>query len=142
MAAQCGKRESLPLLLPAGYGFRITHQSSNGSPINKTSNCLFMVENIQNNNETAQTVSASLRCVPNPFADAFQVQFYAEHAQPISLSLYDIQGRLVKRIVSSQEFSQGKHNIEVNMDNLTMGMYVCTLTTTTRQISQKVVKVK
>jgi len=136
-----GKRESLPLL-PDNYGFRITHQSSNGSPITKPSNCLFMVDDIHNKLQSVQNIAAGqLTCTPNPFSTEFNVQFFLADDQTVSLALYDLQGRLQKTALNQQTLSKGKQNIAIDTNNLPSGVYICQLITSDKQITQKVVKV-
>jgi hypothetical protein len=68
-----GKRETLNLL-PNDFSFRITHGSS--QPINKPSNCFFILKDLPNLAQTAQILTEQLICAPNPFSNSFNVQFF------------------------------------------------------------------
>ena len=133
-----GKRE-IATILPDSFGFRVTHSSH--QPINRPSNCLFMIKDIKQQSQIAQMSIEQLQCVPNPFSDAFDVSFYlTSNEKAVSLSLYDMHGKLVKTLASAQHFSEGRHTITVNSNYLATGLYICTLTTHTGSVSQKIVK--
>ncbi|MCC7224580.1 MAG: T9SS type A sorting domain-containing protein, partial [Chitinophagales bacterium] len=136
-----GKRETLNYL-PDNFGFRITHRSSDGSPINKPSNCLFYVNDLDKQTQTAQLFTDRLHCSPNPFSSSMNVQFYLEKEESITLVLYDLQGRLVKTIQSGTILAAGTHNISVNSGDLSNGVYICSLITETKQLNEKVVLVR
>lgn len=137
-----GKRETVDLsALPARYGFRITHHSSDGSPIRKPSSCLFGIDDLRNRSQQAQAVAASsLICSPNPFGQQLDVRFYAPVSEPVSLSLYDLQGRLVKVVQAIGTAKQQQMSIDSH--SLAVGTYICTLSSASRHSSQKVVKVE
>ena len=136
-----GKRETLNYL-PDEFGFRITHASSDGSPINKPSNCLFMLKDLAERSETAQLFTEKLHCSPNPFSGSMNVQFYLAQEETVTLALYDLQGRLVKTIQSNAILAAGTHNITVESQNLPNGVYICSLITESRQLNEKVVLVR
>ena len=136
-----GKRETLNYLSDE-FGFRITHRSSDGSPINKPSNCLFMVKDLNKHAQTAQILPEKLYCSPNPFSSSMNVRFYLEQEQPVSLVLYDVQGKLIKTIRSNEILQAGTHNIAVDSHNLANGMYICSLITADRRLNEKVVLVR
>lgn len=136
-----GKRESLPLL-PDTYGFRITHQSSNASTINKPGNCLFMVKDIRNRSQAAQFGNNNLICSPNPFGSDLAIRFYVTQPEAVSLALYNMQGRLVKTVLQAQHLTAGEHKYSITGSNLPSGMYLCVLTSPSQNLSQKVVKLK
>lgn len=127
---------------PKHFGFRITHQSSNNEPINAPSNCLFTVKNLTQQVHLAQTFSNQLICTPNPFINELEVQFLLDQDEATNVVLYDLQGCLVKTIFNNQVFTKGKQSIAINSQGLLNGMYICQLTTPSKQISQKVVKIK
>ena len=136
-----GKRETLNYL-PEEFGFRITHRSSDGSPINKPSNCLFYVNDLNKQTQTAQLFTDRLHCSPNPFSSSMNVQFYLAKAEAVTLGLYDLQGRLVKTIQSNTILAAGTHHIALESQNLSNGIYICSLITETKQLNEKVVLVR
>jgi hypothetical protein len=79
-----GKRETLSYL-PDEFGFRITHRSSDGSTINKPSNCHFTLKDLPQLAQTAYLVSEQLVCSPNPFSSSMNVQFYLAQEEVVTL---------------------------------------------------------
>lgn len=136
-----GKRETLNYL-PDEFSFRVTHSSSDGSPINKPSNCLFYVNDLHKQAQSVQTLAETLHCSPNPFSTQLNVQFYLSKAEAVTLGLYDLQGRLVKTVQSNEILAAGTHNIRVNGQDLPVGVYLCSLTTSDKQLTEKVVLVR
>ena len=136
-----GKRETLNYL-PDEFGFRITHRSSDGSPINQPSNCYFTLKDLPQLAQTAYLVSEQLVCSPNPFSSSMNVQFYLAKAEAVTLGLYDLQGRLVKTIQPNEVVAAGTHNFAVDSQNLPNGVYICSLITESRQLNEKVVLVR
>lgn len=60
----------------------------------------------------------------------------------MSLALYDIQGRLVRTIANRQSFTKGKQNVAIDSQDLANGVYICQLITSSKKISQKIIKMK
>ncbi len=59
---------------------------------------------------------------PNPFNPSTTISFTLSQSSPVSVQLFDVNGRLVKDI-SQQIFSSGKHYIQVDASNLGSGTY-------------------
>ena len=128
--------------LPEDFGFRITHRSSDGSPINKPSNCLFKLENVSETYDLAQNLLQQMQIFPNPFQNTSDISFYLSETENITINLYDLQGRLVKTVLANENLSAGKHRIVLEADNLKNGVYLCVLNGTKTHFSQKIVKMK
>ncbi|MGB1206514.1 MAG: T9SS type A sorting domain-containing protein [Chitinophagales bacterium] len=128
--------------LPEDFGFRITHRSSDGSPINKPSNCLFKLENISETYDLAQDLLQQMQIFPNPFQNTSNISFYLSETENVSIDLYDLQGRLVKTVLANENLRAGKHRIVLEADNLKNGVYLCVLNGTKTHFSQKIVKMK
>lgn len=116
--------------------------SSDGSTINKPSNCYFTLKDLPQLAQTAYLVSEQLVCSPNPFSSSMNVQFYLAQEEAVTLALYDLQGRLIKTIQSNEILAAGTHNITVESQNLLNGVYICSLITESRQLNEKVVLVR
>ena len=65
-----------------------------------------------------------LQNYPNPFNPSTTIQFQLNKAQQISLKVYDITGRLVSELISSQTYSAGLHTIPFYAKNLSSGIYI------------------
>lgn len=61
---------------------------------------------------------------PNPFNPVTTIKFDIAETGFVSLELYDISGRLVKKIVSGI-FNAGSHNVSLNAGELNSGIYFC-----------------
>ena len=84
---------------------------------------------------------------PNPFNPYTQIQFVLGQEALVSLNIFDIQGRLVKSLVSNSYYPSGYHNIvwygKNNMETpVPSGMYVYKLVSDNRTISRKMVLMK
>jgi len=134
-----GKQETLNFL-PDNFSFRITHRSSDGSAINKPSNCLFKLENLNEQITISQNIFSELSIYPNPFNEQLTTQFFLEKEENVSIALYDTQGRLVKNILEQGILTAGKQQIFVESGDLINGVYFCVLSTNRQQMSQKVIK--
>jgi len=78
---------------------------------------------------------------PNPFNSATTIEFALPEAGEVSLIIYDILGRVVKRPVSGYK-EVGRHSITVEMDHAGSGIYFYILTTEKTKISRAMVFVK
>ena len=59
---------------------------------------------------------------------------------PVSLNLYDIQGRLVKNINSNTNLPAGLNTYQIDTNDLPKGMYICHLIANKTAVAKKVVK--
>ncbi len=65
----------------------------------------------------------SLIMYPNPATDHFTLQFALLESSPVQITLLDVQGRIVNRILDQQLMSEGSHVIEVDLEGLAPGIY-------------------
>jgi len=70
----------------------------------------------------------SLKNAPNPFNPSTNIYYTLEKRQRIKLSLYDIQGRFIKTLLSGYK-NAGRHKIKYTVKNLSSGIYICRLVT-------------
>jgi hypothetical protein len=71
---------------------------------------------------------------PNPFTTTANISFSIVGAEPVSVSIYNISGRLVKTIVDHEFLSAGNHSVQWNGvdyrgSSVTPGVYFCRLNT-------------
>ncbi|MGI9175691.1 MAG: T9SS type A sorting domain-containing protein [Rhodothermales bacterium] len=64
---------------------------------------------------------------PNPFNPSTEIQFTLPEASPVTLVVYDIQGREVARLLEGQQ-EAGSHAVTFNAANLPTGTYIYRLT--------------
>ena len=65
---------------------------------------------------------------PNPTTGQTIIRFRTNHARPVTLRLFDDQGRTVK-ILADAHYEPGLHSIEADVSNLPAGYYKCQLNT-------------
>lgn len=78
---------------------------------------------------------------PNPFNLSTNISFSLPDDQHVSLTIYDITGRKVTRLVDT-EYPSGTHTIAFNSSNLSSGMYVYRLRTQGSVKTKKMLLVK
>jgi hypothetical protein len=64
---------------------------------------------------------------PNPFNPTTQIRFTLNSAQPVTINVYDILGRMVSS-VNAGMLSPGTHNMTFNANGLSSGIYLYTVT--------------
>lgn len=64
---------------------------------------------------------------PNPFNPTTQIRFTLPAQQNITLSVYDVTGRLVAQPLNNQSMNSGTHNITFDASTLSSGLYIYTL---------------
>jgi len=77
---------------------------------------------------------------PNPFSSTVSIEFNHQSNGPVSLAVYDLNGRLI--LSDSRTFPSGKQVIQINNSQLTEnGTYHFTLSSGVEQHSGKIIKV-
>jgi endonuclease I len=64
---------------------------------------------------------------PNPFRRLTTVAFTLDRATAVGLSVYDVQGQLVDRIIPDRMLPPGDHHVEFHACDLPSGIYYCRL---------------
>jgi hypothetical protein len=81
-------------------------------------------------------------CFPNPFSAATSIKFSLAEPAPVTLSIFDLEGRLVKRIVTA-ELSAGTHSYDwdgANADSrpVSPGVYLYQLNVAGHALTNKI----
>lgn len=79
---------------------------------------------------------------PNPFNPSTNIKFGLSNDGNISLKVYNIMGQLVRTVLNNEFTSKGEHIYNVNMNNLSSGVYYYTLTQGSQQITKKMLLIK
>jgi len=69
-----------------------------------------------------------LSIFPNPVTESSLVKFELENAQKVDLSIFDIEGKKIRTILSGEQM-HGKHKVVLAGMPLANGLYFCRLTT-------------
>jgi hypothetical protein len=78
---------------------------------------------------------------PNPSGDATRVDFSLEASVPVSLKIYDVQGRLVSTLLDERR-AKGWNSVEINSRHLASGVYFLKLQSPTASVTRKFVIVR
>lgn len=78
------------------------------------------------------------QCLPNPANDHTQIQFTLKNPMPASLTLHDMNGKLLRTLVDGPT-GTGQHQVEINTRNLDAGVYFYTLRTPTGMATMRMV---
>jgi hypothetical protein len=79
---------------------------------------------------------------PNPFNPSTTIKFNLAKAGNVSLKVYNVVGQLVKSVVSNEFKEKGEYQLNLNMNNLSSGVYFYTLTQGAQQVTKKMVLLK
>ncbi len=77
---------------------------------------------------------------PNPIQQNEILQYTLTKDEELTLSLYDVNGRLIKNFFTQQKRNAGEYKEELNMGNLAAGNYLLTLSNGEYNVSVKLVK--
>lgn len=99
--------------------------------------------------ETSASVTgvAQITSSPNPFTDMATINFSVTGTNPVSISIYNVYGRLIKTIVDSESFTNGDHSVQwsgVDSNGTTVapGVYFCRMNTSGSILSNRMVMIR
>jgi bacillolysin len=92
------------------------------------------------NNDPDLGAGLEARAFPNPFTDQLTLQYELESAASVAVLLYDMQGKVVKRIKHGLPQGPGQHRLTADLSKLTAGTYVLRLQAGNQVQSLKVLK--
>jgi hypothetical protein len=83
---------------------------------------------------------------PNPFNPSTNIQYLLPSAGVAEINIYDVQGRLVKALLNSQQI-EGKHSVLWNGQNesgiqVPTGIYFCRVSFNNEHLTNKLVMIK
>ncbi|NJL76791.1 MAG: T9SS type A sorting domain-containing protein [Saprospiraceae bacterium] len=84
----------------------------------------------------------SLTFSPNPFRDVANITYFLPESGNLNLQLYDLNGKLVKTLVTTQQQAEGYHQISFSATDWKSGLYLLVLNTQKQKITQKIVVMK
>ncbi|WP_051957633.1 T9SS type A sorting domain-containing protein [Altibacter lentus] len=77
---------------------------------------------------------------PNPIASETTLEYTLSQAETISITLYDVSGKLIRTFLSSEEKEAGDHKQTLNFDGIATGNYVLKLSNGSGQFSLQILK--
>ena len=82
----------------------------------------------------------SLKISPNPFRESMVIDFYLNQSSNVSLSIYDVNGQLIKTLFEGQKAS-GNHQLEWTTNSLASGIYFLKIKDSNNLIIKKTIKI-
>lgn len=79
---------------------------------------------------------------PNPFNPSTTIEFTLTEDANVSLTVYDINGKLVTELINNTSFAKGAYKITFDASKLASGTYIYTLTSGLKQVSKKMTLIK
>jgi hypothetical protein len=79
---------------------------------------------------------------PNPFNPSTQISFSLNRSTEVTLSVYDINGRLVSTLAQNKGFAAGTHAVQFDASNLASGVYMYQLKTNAAIITKLMTLIK
>lgn len=79
---------------------------------------------------------------PNPFNPTTTIEFTLTEDANISLTVYDINGKLVTELIDNANFSKGAYKLTFDASRLASGTYIYTLQSGLKQVSKKMTLIK
>lgn len=75
---------------------------------------------------------------PNPFSSSATIEFNLSQSSPVSIKLFSVDGKKVMTIAEGN-FSEEKHLIQFNRENLAAGIYFLQVKTSSENFTEKIV---
>ena len=111
---------------------------THGRGIWRADNLLSIQEPIQHN-ERSKNISL-LNIYPNPVLENTNISFELNKSNAISVSVYNLNGSIVKTLYNNIMFSKGYHSLPVRTSELPIGTYLITLSSGDEQKVTKFIK--
>ena len=96
---------------------------------------------ISENNSDKPKRFTLMQNYPNPFNSTTQIEFYLNEKSMIELSVYNILGKKVMNILNGK-VPEGLHSVNIDMNDLSSGLYYYMLKTKNGQVVRKMVLLK
>ncbi|MEK7257572.1 MAG: hypothetical protein AAB316_22645 [Bacteroidota bacterium] len=80
-----------------------------------------------------------MHCSPQPFVGELNIQLRLPEGSPVVLEVFDLQGRLVERLVDGQEYEAGAHSILFENEGLPEGVFLVKTVVSGKILMEKVV---
>jgi hypothetical protein len=86
--------------------------------------------------------SEPLQCVPNPAQTSAEIRFLLPNPAPVTLAIYDVQGRQIRRLLDRAPEQAGPHSVRIQVGSWAPGVYLCRLDGGGRVTTQKIAVVR
>lgn len=96
---------------------------------------------IEENNSTGINSVKLLKNYPNPFVKSTIIDYQLPVNAKVSLKVYNITGKMVKTLLN-REMTAGTHNVKLNAENLSSGVYFVRLSAGNHTDTKRIVLLK
>lgn len=79
---------------------------------------------------------------PNPANEEVRIGYYLSETSPVDIQIFDLQGKMVKEVLSNRNNAAGNHKVDFNVEDLSNGTYFIKLTGDDFSATQKLLKIK
>jgi Fe-S-cluster-containing dehydrogenase component len=80
-------------------------------------------------NEIDDLPVMQLSLYPNPVSNIATIEFELVNDTPVNVTIYDIMGKEVRKVMQKEHKLSGKQKIEINVSDLNAGEYICNVLT-------------
>jgi hypothetical protein len=105
----------------------------------KKTNSASASEKLNVNAADKESESNGLSIYPNPFTKQTTIKFSVTKGGPVSLSLYNLQGQLVRQLLAKSIDSGTSDSITLDADGLAAGIYIVRFVNNMQVISKKII---
>ncbi len=118
--------------------FTVTDVQVTGKTYNRTANIVTsQCEGVPKKNAQIPVSCTLHQNIPNPVHTTTVVSFTLNYEMTISLTVFDVLGRVVSRLAEHQLYDAGKHDVQFDAVHLPTGMYLYRLEADGRSIIRK-----
>ena len=75
---------------------------------------------------------------PNPVKEYTNIHFYLEEDSYVTISIFDVNGNELERVIYNKSLHRGIHAYSINMSEYVNGIYVCQLKKGTKLLKRKI----
>ncbi len=107
-----------------------------------TTNCGdldFMPTDLSNDDRQDNTITNGLSIQPNPFSSTTSIGVTLMEDSQVSLEILNLNGQVVAQLIDAENRLKGEHQVSLNAENLSSGIYYCVLKTGKTIQTQKMV---
>lgn len=87
-------------------------------------------------------ISSGINIYPNPSKDYFTFEFIINKKTNVNLTIYNLMGQVVEKIIDKKDHSIGLHNVIFNLTNLPEGIYIYKFDTDLKSYEGRIIIVK
>ena len=90
-----------------------------------------------------ENIIFEIDCIyPNPFNPITNIKFNLNASEKISISIFDLKGKLIEKIIDHKLLTSGYHNFSWNASSKSSGIYIVQISNGTINSTQKIILTK